>query len=119
MSEIITNTSVSDSDHIKPLIDFKKDVKSEKESKNELAGDIEKNNETIETKKNLEKINLDSLIDSRMPQEAPVAAAAAGGKKRKTKKRRKKKKKTLSKNKYLNKKRNSKKRRRKKRSLKN
>ena len=117
MSEIITNTSVSDSDHIKPLIKFKKDVKSEEESKNELAGEIKKNNETIETKKNLEKIDLDSLIDSRMPQEAPAAAAAAGGKKRKkrkTKKRRKKNKKTISNNKYLSKKTKRKKRRRKK-----
>ena len=77
MTEIINNTSISDSDHITPLINLKEEVKANDKSKIELAGEIEKNDETIETKKNLEKINLDSLIDSRLPQEAPAAAAAA------------------------------------------
>merc|ERR1711966_628020 len=91
MSEIINNTSISDSDHITPLINLKEEVKADDKSKIELAGEVKKNDETIETTKNQEKINLDSLIDSRMPLEASAAAAAAaGGKKRKKRKTKKK-----------------------------
>ena len=122
MSEIINNTSISDSDHITPLINLKEEVKADDKSKIELAGEVKKNDETIETTKNQEKINLDSLIDSRMPLEASAAAAAAAGgkkrKKRKTKKKRKRNKKTISNSKYSSKK-TKRKKRRKKKSLKN
>ena len=118
MSEIITNTSVSDSDHINPLFNFKKEVKAEKESKNELAGEINKSGEPVQTIKNMEKTNLDTLITLPQSTSVETAAEAAGGKKRKTKKRKKKKKKTISKRKHVNKKTKHKKRKKKK-SIKN
>jgi hypothetical protein len=123
MSEIITNTSVSDSDHINPLFNFKKEVKAEKESKNELAGEINTSSEPVETNKNIEKTNLDTLISLPQSPSVETPGEAAGGKKRKikkrtTKKRRKKKKKTISKRKHVNKKTKHKKRKKKK-SIKN
>jgi len=123
MSEIITNTSVSDSDHINPLFNFKKEVTTEEEPKNELAGKIITSGEPVQTNKNIEKTNLDSLISLPQSTSIETAAEAAGGKKRKikkrtTKKRRKKKKKTISKRKHVNKKTKHKKRKKKK-SIKN
>ena len=120
MREIINNTSISDSDHIKPLINinFENKITEKKEVIDEdLAGKVGKEEQLIQKTKG-EKI--DEIIGLPNVRNKARAAAAAGGRKRKrkTKKRVKKKKKSISNNKYLTKK-TRRKKRRKKRSLKN
>ena len=122
MREIINNTSISDSNHIKPLINinFENKITEQKEViDEELAGKVGEDEQLIEKTKG-EDINIDEIISLPNSMNKKRAAAAAGGRKRKrkTKKRIKKKKKSISNNKYLTKK-TRRKKRRKKRSLKN